>query len=615
MKPSKACFGAFLTIVPLLFCTCRKPEFTEPVPLAPTAAEVQTAVERTELSADDAAKVAIRYCNADAATRTDAAPAVRNVLTIRDAAGRPALYAVNMQEGYLLVSATKCCYPVLAQIDRGTFALDREPSGLDVILQELIETVEAARDSLVVFDCRPAWRPYEERIGPERIRTRMNDDELYDIQNEWYQKWYDEGADVHRLTPKPDDMPEDLYRRFCETAEGDDAWVDTEYNYLNTAVITTKYYDNVNKTGPLLSTRWNQTAPYNSQVSGGKVLGCVTIAVGQLMRYYRHPASFDWSNHARCDEQYDLVDVSGAVEKRVARNRQRFKYDRQCATRVAKLRVQLFDTQSQRNEPFLEFSKEQACLHERDRQNRYRACLGCRWQQKRPSVYRIQTLHAEQRTAETMVCRTRFRKSLSPTHVLPTYELGLGRQTRRVVHGFTNRAPCGNRLYNQSQRPDNKRILIMKKLSTILIALAALLNTACKDDADSEGGYLAHDVYMLDGRGLIPLHNHTVDIDSNRHDVDIRVVSEGVTKIEKLDETTGISLTIQTGFTEEEAVIYDYIPVGYDGETRNIPRYEQTLRIAAAANAQKQARASRFRIITQNPMLECADITIRQAGK
>lgn len=143
-----------------------------------------------------------------------------------------------------------------AQIDRGTFALDREPSGLDVILQELIETVEAARDSLVVFDCRPAWRPYEERIGPERIRTRMNDDELYDIQNEWYQKWYDEGADVHRLTPKPDDMPEDLYRRFCETAEGDDAWVDTEYNYLNTAVITTKYYDNVNKTGPLLSTRW-----------------------------------------------------------------------------------------------------------------------------------------------------------------------------------------------------------------------------------------------------------------------------------------------------------------------------------------------------------------------
>lgn len=297
MKPSKACFGAFLTIVPLLFCTCRKPEFTEPVPLAPTAAEVQTAVERTELSADDAAKVAIRYCNADAATRTDAAPAVRNVLTIRDAAGRPALYAVNMQEGYLLVSATKCCYPVLAQIDRGTFALDRDPSGLDVILQELIETVEAARDSLVVFDCRPTWRPYEERIGPERIRTRMNDDELYDIQNEWYQKWYDEGADVHRLTPKPDDMPEDLYRRFCETAEGGDAWVDTEYNYLNTAVITTKYNSSTSKKGPFLTTKWGQKNGYNALFENkNQPLGCVTVAVGQLMRYYRHPASFDWSN-------------------------------------------------------------------------------------------------------------------------------------------------------------------------------------------------------------------------------------------------------------------------------------------------------------------------------
>lgn len=154
----------------------------------------------------------------------------------------------------------------------------------------------------------------------------------------------------------------------------------------------------------------------------------------------------------------------------------------------------------------------------------------------------------------------------------------------------------------------------MKKLSTILIALAALLNTACKDDADSEGGYLAHDVYMLDGRGLIPLHNHTVDIDSNRHDVDIRVVSEGVTKIEKLDETTGISLTIQTGFTEEEAVIYDYSP---SATTERHATYRATNRHSNSrrANAQKQARASRFRIITQNPMLECADITIRQAGK
>ena len=65
-------------------------------------------------------------------------------MTIRDAAGRPAIYAVNLQEGYLLISATKRCYPILAQIDRGTFTLDREPSGLDVVLQEMTETSSTA---------------------------------------------------------------------------------------------------------------------------------------------------------------------------------------------------------------------------------------------------------------------------------------------------------------------------------------------------------------------------------------------------------------------------------------------------------------------------------------
>ena len=42
-----------------------------------------------------------------------------------------------------------------------------------------------------------------------------------------------EGADTYRLAIKPDDMPEDAYQRFCETAIGDDAWIDTPYNCMS----------------------------------------------------------------------------------------------------------------------------------------------------------------------------------------------------------------------------------------------------------------------------------------------------------------------------------------------------------------------------------------------
>lgn len=152
----------------------------------------------------------------------------------------------------------------------------------------------------------------------------------------------------------------------------------------------------------------------------------------------------------------------------------------------------------------------------------------------------------------------------------------------------------------------------MKQLLFILISLTSILHISCKEKVDSEGGYLAHDLFMLDGNELVLLHEHTIDIGAEQYNTDIQIVSQGAVKIERLDQPTAISLAILTGFTGKDAIIYDYIPTDFDGETRNIPRYVQTLRITAGASAQKQT--CRFRIITQNPMLECADITIRQAG-
>ena len=274
MKPNKTLFGAFVISVTLIIGACQQTELSDsaPTPSLPAPA-AEFVADDSDLSAGDAAAVARIFRNGNRPTRAGSDAVVRNVVTIRDAAGRPAIYAVNLQEGYLLVSATKRCYPILAQIDRGTFTLDREPSGLDVVLQEMTETIEAARDSAAVFDCRSAWLPYEERTRPERVQTRMTDDEFYDIQNEWYGKWFAEGADTYRLASKPDEMPEDAYQRFCETAIGDDAWGDTPYNCMESGVITVKYHESGTKKGPFLTTKWRQYAPYNSQIGGGKALG------------------------------------------------------------------------------------------------------------------------------------------------------------------------------------------------------------------------------------------------------------------------------------------------------------------------------------------------------
>lgn len=181
MKPNKTLFGAFVISVTLIIGACQQTELSDsaPTPSLPAPA-AEFVADDSDLSAGDAAAVARIFRNGNRPTRAGSDAVVRNVVTIRDAAGRPAIYAVNLQEGYLLISATKRCYPILAQIDRGTFTLDREPSGLDVVLQEMTETIEAARDSAAVFDCRSAWLPYEERTRPERVRkhTKVRKDTM-----------------------------------------------------------------------------------------------------------------------------------------------------------------------------------------------------------------------------------------------------------------------------------------------------------------------------------------------------------------------------------------------------------------------------------------------------
>ena len=121
MKPNKTLFGAFVISVTLIIGACQQTELSDsaPTPSLPAPA-AEFVADDSDLSAGDAAAVARIFRNGNRPTRAGSDAVVRNVVTIRDAAGRPAIYAVNLQEGYLLISATKRCYPILAQIENGS---------------------------------------------------------------------------------------------------------------------------------------------------------------------------------------------------------------------------------------------------------------------------------------------------------------------------------------------------------------------------------------------------------------------------------------------------------------------------------------------------------------
>ena len=291
-------YFSVVAVVGLLFgVSCERsesPDPTQPVQVPPAVTSI---TKSSELTSDDAVKVAEMFHAANAPTR--AAQRVRNVVTVPDAEGRPAIYAVNLEDGYLLVSATKRYYPILAQVDHGTFTLDGERFGLHVVLQEMVETIEAVRaDSTLVPQSKYAWFPYEERTvsRPQIATTRSDMNDLVACQDRWYTKWADEGCNCYPLFRKPEGLPDAVYQRFCELADGDDPWAGTPFNCMETAVITERQVRIYQNIGPFISTKWHQGKPYNSAVSGEGYLGCVAIAVGQLMRYFEHPSTFNWAS-------------------------------------------------------------------------------------------------------------------------------------------------------------------------------------------------------------------------------------------------------------------------------------------------------------------------------
>ncbi len=49
---------------------------------------------------------------------------------------------------------------------------------------------------------------------------------------------------------------------------------------------------------PLLKTKWNQTAPYNSKCPGNAVVGCMGIALAQTVKYFEYPAKGKGTGYA-----------------------------------------------------------------------------------------------------------------------------------------------------------------------------------------------------------------------------------------------------------------------------------------------------------------------------
>lgn len=303
-----------LRLTTLLLCSalaaaCAHEVLDSPIPEETACGTTEEPVgldpETKTLSATDASTVALMFKNQSQQSRSASETTVKNVVTILGKDGQAALYAVNLDNGYVIVPATKNLPPILAIVDTGEFSLDNEPFGRDILVSQMVDEIDYWRTKEPNPEYKTAWHTFNKHRATARVplsRADPNSDVWY-AQSEIMYELSLEGYtcyEFRKMEEEQEDIPKDVLARFQNRARDEDnRWEDEDEDMMyKTAFIAVKDFRDGGHSSSyyLLKTHWHQFNPYNKSLSTDRPLGCVTIAVGQIMKYYNYPTNFNWAD-------------------------------------------------------------------------------------------------------------------------------------------------------------------------------------------------------------------------------------------------------------------------------------------------------------------------------
>ena len=256
-----------------------------------------------EISPEDAVKVAMMRGGSEKTKGAATERIVKEVKTISSEDGAANIYAVNYADdkGFTLVSATKNYFPVLAEVESGSFDDGIYETGAAVLLDQYNNDIEYCRtlpeDSLRRF--RALWREYEQK-NEAKPKVTKDGDALAALISTSFASWRAAGYEIYDLGGgAPEDLPQSVYDSWYSIAEG---VANEDYDIDNNAFILVGRNRTTYQKGPLVSTQWGQGSPYNlstATINGvHPMLGCCAVAMGQLMKYHQYPntSDYNWSS-------------------------------------------------------------------------------------------------------------------------------------------------------------------------------------------------------------------------------------------------------------------------------------------------------------------------------
>ena len=221
------------------------------------------------------------------------------ITPVTNAGGDILMYIVSYGKGngYAVVSGTKKCPSILAYSETGDF--DATKGGQSEWLENAKASIsQRIADGQAKWNID--WMPYEESLLKPGQETTA------------YSAGYSLGWWRHQTMTEEQNknLPSTsniFLNTYCSLNDLSRyvSVSDTYFSYLISETEALGYqktdifahvvvYDKNASMGPLLTTSWHQKSPYIDYAKEG-ALGCTTVAIGQLMYYYKQPAGYNWS--------------------------------------------------------------------------------------------------------------------------------------------------------------------------------------------------------------------------------------------------------------------------------------------------------------------------------
>ena len=299
---TKLLFGLSLLVI-LFSCTnddSSMPGLADVRQIATTDVYVSVLDTNKTVNMDKAKYVAQLYREknfSETVTKNAAAKEVSEVELVRNEEGEELFYIVNYanNQGFVLVSATQDYEPVLAYSEEGNFSMEHiEQSGSSLWIDEqkmVMQAIKAAPDS-IRRKYRSAWFPYS--VKQERLVQTRTYDDVMQMLTDSIERWRSEGYEIFRLCDlynNLDDFPEQVIQEAYLAAQSAPHLYGGQHAV--TFILRREFADH-EELAPLLQTKWNQTGGYAEFTDNHYPVGCVAVAMGQIMKYYEYPIAYDW---------------------------------------------------------------------------------------------------------------------------------------------------------------------------------------------------------------------------------------------------------------------------------------------------------------------------------